>query len=987
MKLLGAGLALAGIPGCNVSRVEGILPYIEEPREVTAGVPRFYATSLELDGFATGVLVQSVAGRPTKVDGNPDHPASLGASGVLEQASVLGLYDPSRARGMREGKEPTSWEAVVKRFGGARADRGAGLRFLLLPQSSPLVGDLVGRIVARHPEARFTFHAPALSDAPWEGAEMAFGRRLSPQRDVAAARAILSLDADFLAGMPFSLRYARQFAERRRTPSPASEMNRLYVVETALSPTGSMADHRFARRPGEVARFAAAVVAELGVLRAAEGAAGAAEEVAGGVAGSLAGGVAGSVPEGVRAVLMRLRAAEGAERGLAQAIARDLAAGPGEGLVIAGDRQRPEVHALAHLANALLGSRKAAWTTESPLIQARAAQQSLSDLVGDLRAGRVETLVVIEANPSYAGPPELGLSEAIRAARESIYLGHHENETAADCRWFVPMAHSLESWGDARAWDGTLSTVQPLLQPLFGGRTAGELLAVFAGEMYPEARRLLEDAARRRYQGEGFGRWWAEVLRRGTVAGSALPRVEAELDEVGLVEALTRLAVRFETVRAARAAPTASGDSADATVETVTDEVVEVAFTPCARVHDGRFANNAWLQELPDPVTKLTWDNAALISPAMARRLGVENEQVVELSLGGRSVRAPVLVSPGHADGAVTVHLGYGRRGAEVIAEGVGFDAYPLRQGEVAAAEGMVIRRVEGERHALAITQEHWSTHGRPIALSATLEAYRKEPAFTASQKGRLPTLLPEPRRAGEQWAMTIDTSICTGCSSCVVACQAENNVHVVGKEQVRKSREMHWLRIDTYYSGAVEAPEVVHQPMLCQHCEKAPCEYVCPTNATVHSPDGLNEMVYNRCVGTRFCSNNCPYKVRRFNFFDYPERGPLNDELVRLQRNPEVTVRERGVMEKCTYCVQRIRKTGIQARVEGRDIQPGEVVTACQQACPTGAIQFGSLSHTGEKVVTWREEPRSYAVLHELGTRPRTMYLARIHNPNPEIG
>ncbi|AKT42132.1 Fe-S-cluster-containing hydrogenase [Chondromyces crocatus] len=949
LKLVGASLALAGATGCNVSRVEGILPYIEDPREVTPGIPRFYATSMELDGFATGLLVQSVHGRPTKVEGNPDHPASLGATGVLEQASVLGLYDPSRARRVRHGSGASSWEALVERFGAPRADRGAGLRFVLLPSSSPLVHDLVGRILERHPEARFAFHAPATSEAAWQGAELAFGRRLSPQRDVSLARVCLSLDADFLSSMPFSLRYARQFAERRRATGPGNEMNRLYVVETALSPTGSMADHRFARTPRGIASFAAAVVAELAQLRG------------------------DAAPRGVVDALSKLRA-EGEERSLAQAVARDLAQGPGAGLVIAGDRQLPVVHALAHLANALLGSRSAAWTTESPLIQLGAAQQSLSELAEELRGGRVETLVVIEANPSYSTPLALDFSAAIRRAPESIYLGHHENETAADCTWFVPMAHYLESWGVARAWDGTLSTVQPLLRPLFEGRTASELLAVFAGDQRPDARRLLEDAARRNHQGGGFERWWAEALRRGTVEGSAFPRIDAELDEGRLAAALTAFAEGR--------APAGS----DIGGEAASEVVAEVVFAPCARLYDGRFANNAWLQELPDPVTKLTWDNAALLSPAMAQRLGVENEHVVEVTLDGRSLRTPVLVAPGHADGAVTLHLGYGRRGAEALGVGVGVDTYALHPADASTAAGMVVRRLDGERYPLARTQKHWSTHGRPIALTSTLEAYRAHPDFTASQKGKLPTLLPVVEPRGEQWAMTIDTSICTGCSSCMVACQAENNLHVVGKEEVRKSRDMHWLRIDTYYSGAIEAPEVVHQPMLCQHCEKAPCEYVCPTNATVHSPDGLNEMVYNRCVGTRFCSNNCPYKVRRFNFFDYTERGPLNDRLVRLQRNPEVTVRERGVMEKCTYCVQRIRKAGINARIEGRTVQPGEVVTACQQACPTGAIQFGSLTHREEKVVTWREEPRSYAVLHELGTRPRTAYLARINNPNPEI-
>ncbi|HSN97602.1 MAG TPA: 4Fe-4S dicluster domain-containing protein, partial [Candidatus Nanopelagicales bacterium] len=561
----------------------------------------------------------------------------------------------------------------------------------------------------------------------------------------------------------------------------------------------------------------------------------------------------------------------------------------------------------------------------------------------------------------------------------SLYLGLYENETAADCRWFVPATHYLEAWGDARAWDGTVSTVQPLIRPLFEGRTATELLSVFAGERFPDARELLREAFRRRYQGADFDTFWAATLRRGLIEGSALPRVDAEIDEARLAGAITALAA------APRPAPW------DAAVKNPGDVVVEASFLADPCVYDGRFANNAWLQELPKPITKLTWDNAALMSPTLARRLGVESEEVVELEIAGRRLRMPALIAPGHADGAVTLHLGYGRRGTEQLALGVGFDTYQLRLGGAPFVPGLVVRRADAPRYPLALTQQHWQLHGRPIALATTLPYYREHPHFTEPLKGPLPSLLPEVKTpldnpSGEQWAMTIDTSICTGCSSCVVACQAENNIMVVGKEGVKKSREMHWLRIDSYHGGLPEVPEVVHQPMLCQHCEKAPCEYVCPVNATVHSPDGLNEMIYNRCVGTRFCSNNCPYKVRRFNFFDYPDRVPVNDGLVRLQRNPMVTVRERGVMEKCTYCVQRIRRSDMQARIEGRSIRPGEVVTACQQACPTEAIQFGSLLHRETPMVEWREQPRSYSVLHELGTRPRTMYLARINNPNPEI-
>ncbi|WP_437497207.1 TAT-variant-translocated molybdopterin oxidoreductase [Sorangium sp. So ce1099] len=951
LKLLGASMALAGVSGCNAKPAGKIVPYVSTPPEVTPGFLRYYATSLELDGFATGVLVENHEGRPTKVEGNPEHPASLGATGVHEQASVLGLYDQHRARGARRGAGPAAWQAFVEQFEGARDDRGAGLRFVLRPTGSPLVLDLIGRIQERHPGARFTFHAPARSPHAARGAELAFGAPLQAQYDFRTADVILSLDADFLASMPFSLRYARQFAERRRIGSPTGTMSRLYVVEPGLTPTGTMADHRLRRRPSEVPAIAAAIAAELLLAEGARPGAIPAEAL-----GALQ-------PLGL--LQPRVRAED---RPFIQALARDLARGAAASVVVAGERQPPSVHALAHVMNAALRSDRAAWATPGTLISAGAAEQDLAALADEIRRGGVDTLVILENNVAYTAPADLELSALLRAVRSRVYLGLYEDETAAGCDWFVPAAHELEAWGDARAYDGTISLVQPLIEPLFQGRTAAEVLTVFAGEPRRSARELLREAWRARRGGADFDAFLEEALRRGLVEGSAAPRDTTALRPDGIAAALGQLA-------AAAPAP------ADA---------IEVAFSTDANVYDGRFANNPWLLELPDPTTKLTWDNAALLSPETARALGVESEDVVDIELGGRSLSIPVLVAPGHADGTVSLKLGYGRSGAESIAAGVGFDAYRLRtSGAPFFAAGASVKKRPDEKHPLALTQRHFGLQGRPIALSAPLAVYREHPDFTKAHKGPQPSLMPEVHAPGvplAQWAMTIDLTICTGCSSCVVACQAENNVLVVGKEEVLKSREMHWLRIDTYYSGDPRDPGVVHQPMLCQHCEKAPCEYVCPVNATTHSPDGLNEMTYNRCVGTRFCSNNCPYKVRRFNWFDYTELHAYNDGLARLQRNPDVTVRERGVMEKCTYCVQRIRRAEIAARVEQRAIRPGEVVTACQQACPTRAIQFGSLDHKETEMVAWRGEPRSFEVLHDQGTRPRTIYLARIDNENPEL-
>ncbi|WP_438013516.1 TAT-variant-translocated molybdopterin oxidoreductase [Sorangium sp. So ce315] len=948
LKLLGASMALAGASGCDAKPADKIVPYVTTPPEVTPGILRYYATSLELDGFATGVLVENHEGRPTKVEGNPEHPASLGATGVYEQAMVLGLYDRHRARAARRGAVPATWEAFVEQFGGARDDRGAGLRFILRPTGSPLTLDLIGRVLERHPAARFTFYAPARPPHPARGAELAFGAPLQVQHDFRTADVILAIDADFLASMPFSVRYARQFAERRRIGSPTGTMNRLYVVEPALSPTGSMADHRLRRRPSEVPAIAAAIAAE---LLLAEGAR------------------PGGVPAGALGALAPLRERVRAEdRPFVQALARDLARGGPASVVVVGERQPPAVHAIAHLMNTALQSDRAAWATAGTLISAGGAEQDLAALADEIRRGGVDTLVILENNVAYTAPADLELAALLRAVRTRVYLGLYEDETAARCDWFVPAAHDLEAWGDARAYDGTISLIQPLIEPLFLGRTAAEVLTVFAGEPRRAARELLRDAWRARRGGADFEAFWEGALRRGLVEGTAAPRAMTALRPDGIAAALAQLA-------APAPAP------ADA---------IEIAFSVDANVYDGRFANNPWLLELPDPTTKLTWDNAALLSPGTAEALGVESEDIVDIELRGRTLSIPVLVAPGHADGTVSLALGYGRSGAESIADGVGFNAYRLRTSDAPFfAAGASVRKRPGQKHRLALTQRHWSLHGRPIALSVPLAFYREHPDFTEALKGPQPSLLPQVHAPGEplgQWAMTIDLTICTGCSSCVVACQAENNILVVGKDEVLKSREMHWLRIDTYYSGDPRDPGVVHQPMLCQHCEKAPCEYVCPVNATTHSPDGINEMTYNRCVGTRFCSNNCPYKVRRFNWFDYTELHAFNDGLVRLQRNPDVTVRERGVMEKCTYCVQRIRRAEIAARVEQREIRPGEVVTACQQACPTRAIQFGSLSHQETEMVAWRGEPRSFEVLHDQGTRPRNVYLARINNENPEL-
>ena len=926
LQLVGAGAALAGLGGCERDLPDKILPYSIRPKEVTPGVPAFYATSMVLDGFATGLVVESHEGRPTKIEGNPDHPSSLGGTGLFQQASVLQLYDPERASSVRRGTSASSWESLSAHLRAPRSDGGRGLRLLLEPSSSPLLHELLARLRARYPGLKVTFWSPCEPRACLDGARLAFGRPLQPRFDLSSADVILSLDADLLGSMPDCLRHARQWSARRHLEQPGDPLNRLYAVEPMVSDTGSVADHRLRRRLSEIGRVAAAIAVELPGLDGA-----------------------------VKSALRSLAAASSAdERRWARVVARDLVRHAGSSLVAVGPRLPAAVHALGYAMNAALGNFDRTVALAAPLLPD--GDQDLAALARELHADAVDTLLIAEANPVYAAPAELDFRGALARAPHSVYLGLYENETAQSCGWSAPSLHYLESWGDARAYDGTLSLIQPLIRPLHGGRQLEELLAVLADLSHTEPYVNLRDSLERRgVDAAGF----EAGLQRGLIGGPA--------DTV-------RASLSWRSVTADLSSLPPPGGGLE----------LQLALSPT--VHDGRFANNPWLQETPQPITKLTWDNAALLSLATATRLSLEEEDLIEITIGGRRARSAVMIVAGHADDCVTLLLGYGRSGAEALAATAGFDVYPLRTSDRPySIPGAQLKRLG--RYRLAQTQQHWSQYGRELALTTTLAAQRADPsALTRDLKGPLPSLMSGVDQVGPQWAMTIDLSVCTGCSACTLACYTENNNLVVGKREVLNRREMDWLRIDTYFEGDPHDPGVVHQPMMCQHCEKAPCEYVCPVNATVHSTDGLNEMIYNRCVGTRFCSNNCPYKVRRFNWFDWTERVDANRGLVQLQKNPDVTVRERGVMEKCSYCVQRIREADIRASIERREIRPGEVVTACQQACPTRAIQFGSLSHEDSEMVRWRKQERSYAVLHDQNTSPRTMYLARVNNPNPEL-
>lgn len=932
LKLMGASLALAGLTGCVSQPPETILPFVEAPEQLVPGKPLFFATAMQMGGMATGLLVENHMGRPTKVEGNPNHPASLGATDPFSQASILSLYDPDRAKAvMRQSTRISSWDAFAQAFtaelGQLQANGGAGLRILTETITSPTLASQMAGVLELYPNARWHQYEPVSRDTARQGALAAFGEDVQVRYNVEEARVILAIDDDFLASGPGYLQYARRFVERRREGLAATEVNRLYVVESMPSPTGTLADHRLALRAGQMEAFARAVARELGVGVDAPGEApaGQAEWIA--------------------------------------AVARDLQNNRGACLVTAGAQQPAAVHALVHAMNETLGNAGNTVIYTAPVVADPGDQTgSLAELAADMLAGNVQTVVIMGVNPVYSAPGDLNFATALLNVPNRIYWGLYEDETAWLSTWFIPAAHYLESWSDARAFDGTVSIVQPLIRPLCAGCvTAHELVDLIAGQGGRTAYQIVRGFWETQDLGGNFEEVWQAALHEGLIFGTSLPAVEVSLQPNFLANL-----------------PPAAEAGAE----------LELVFRPDPSVWDGRFANNGWLQELPKPMTKLTWDNAAMMSLATAERLGVTNSDVVELRYRDRVVEAPVLIVPGHANESVTVYLGYGRQRVGSVGEGLGFSAYALRTSDAPWFGGGLEVRPTGRRYPLAMTQDHFSMEGRHLVRAAPLAQFREDPEF-AQHLGHDPgegkySLYPEYVYDSYAWGMAVDVGACTGCNACVVACQAENNIPVVGKEGVLRAREMHWLRIDTYYAGDdVDSPRIYNQPMMCQHCEKAPCEVVCPVSATVHSSEGLNEMVYNRCVGTRYCSNNCPYKVRRFNFFEY---GNKDIPVLQLMHNPDVTVRSRGVMEKCTYCVQRINAARIEAKKENRAIRDGEVVTACQAACPTQAIIFGDINDPDSQVSRFKANPLNYGVLAELNTRPRTSYLAIVKNPNPEI-
>jgi MoCo/4Fe-4S cofactor protein with predicted Tat translocation signal len=946
MKLMGASMALAGLAGCTKQPDEPIYPYVKAPEDLILGKPNYFATAHPFVTGAVPLLVKSDQFRPIKVDGNPEHPYNHGSSDPFTQGTLLDLYDPDRSQHVTYRGESREWAEFAQelRLKAAASKDGTGIYFLSATITSPTLARQWKAVQAAYPKATLVQYDPAIA-----GTWLEFTPGI--QFDLTAADVIVSLDADFLSGAsyPGFHKLVGDYAARRKDPE---KLNRLYAIESTPTTTGLKAEHRLGLRASEVPAFAAALASAVGVA-----------------------GVSDSA-----------YAWTDAQKKFLAALAKDLRANAGKSVVIPGLYQDASVYVLALAINNALGNvGKTVLVAAEPVnpYPAKSQIMDLKALVADLNAGKVDWLVILNSNPIYSAPADLEFAAAFDKAKIVAHLGAHLNETGQIAHWHIPAAHYLESWSDARAYDGTVSVVQPLIDPLYGGKTAHDVLQTLLDEPELSAYEAVRATAKSTIKGD-FEPGWRKSLHQGWIDGTAFDKA-----------AKTNVAVAFHGGQV----PTPTSKDA-----------IEIIFRPDPNIYDGRWSNVGWLQELPKPVTNLSWDNAALVSGATLTKLGLEEDNIVEITVAGRKVKAPVIVVPGHPDNSVTVHLGYGREFGGRVGSGAGFNAYLIRTADAPFYVTGSIAKLEGI-WGLAITKSHFQDHrgtrfGQPeghnnnsleadeainergIIRYATLDEFKANPGFANEGEGHEKTdmgnsLFPNWTYKDNAWGMSIDMNSCTGCNACIVSCYAENNIAVVGKQQVRIGRNMQWLRIDTYFEGDLSAPRAHFQPMACQHCENAPCEQVCPVGATVHTPEGLNTMVYNRCVGTRYCSNNCPYKVRRFNFLLFSD---YETESLKLSRNPDVSVRTRGVMEKCSYCVQRISAAKIEADKDNRAIADGEIQTACQQACPASAITFGNINDKKSRVAKLHADERSYQVLADLNTRPRTKYVAAVLNLNQEL-
>jgi MoCo/4Fe-4S cofactor protein with predicted Tat translocation signal len=926
LQLMAASMALGGLSGCGPEpNPRQLLPYVEQPNNVVPGKDRYYATALSQSGYATGVLVTHQMARPIKVEGNPDHPASLGAASAIMQASILTLYDPRRAQTIVGSGQITTWEnfvaALYRRRSELLTKNGEGFRILTGAVTSPLLATQFDSLQKQFPGMRWHQWEPLARDNELAAAQTSFGRPLERIFDLSKADRIFGIGSDLISSAPGWLRYARQFAAARRPAETGGTMSRVYAIESTPTLLGAKADHRLPMRPDEIGRAVHYL------------------------AGALAAG-----PQ-------EWAAQDGLPTGWLKAAADDLKESKGRALVHVGREQPADLHVLADAINGALGAFGSTVKAIEPVeVNGGPKRQSIAELTNDMRSGKVDTLLILGANPVYDAPADLDFAAALKRVPFSASLALYDDETALACTWRVPLTHDYEMWGDARAFDGTITIQQPQARPLYGGHSPQQVLAILLGAPtvgdYKLSREYWQKRAQQDENGD-FESFWHDALCTGVVPDTAASSIDVAVAS-GIAGKLGKPPERSSSLQA--------------------------LFRPDEGNWDGRHADNPWLLEMARPFTRLTWDNAALIAPGTAKQHDLKTDDMVEITIGGTALRAPVFVLPGQAADCVTLPLGWGRK-AGGLGTGAGFDAYRVRTMDNPWLAGIASMSKTGESYRLATTQGQDRVLGRDLVRDGTLQQFNDDPQ-SLKKPSRDESLYPAYEYPDRAWAMAVDLNSCIGCQACTIACQAENNVPIVGKSEVLQQRVMHWLRIDRYYSGSPDNPDLAFEPMPCMHCENAPCEVVCPVHATVHDHEGLNLMVYNRCVGTRFCSNNCPYKVRRFNFYAFAYKNERPD----ASWNPEVTVRGRGVMEKCTYCIQRIRRTQIEAAKEDRPIRDGEIVTACQQSCPTQAIVFGDKNNRDSAVAKRKDTPLDYVLLDELNTRPRTSYSALIRNRNPAM-
>lgn len=969
LRVMGASIALAGFAACR-RPVQKILPYTNMPEDVVPGEPLHYASAMPFQDVLAGIIVENNEGRPTKIEGNELHPASNGNTSIFGQAEILQMYDPDRSRYVRKDGERSSVRAFAKFCSDHFSNADQNIAFISEANSSPTYHRLKDQVMNKFSTTQWVTYEPFGEDNALEGTNIAFGQRLRTANKFDEANVIVSFDDDFLnpAADKNSLENTKQFAEGRHIESPEDGMNRFYAIESTHTLTGSNADNRLRIKSSDIAHFIYALAAEL--------------------SNSVSG-------------LSSFRDVQNkfSDHEWIPVLAEELLENRGDAILTVGREHSPELHATIAAMNAALGNAgQTVEYLEVPYLDDQNNRDAFAGLVDDLNSGDIDTVVLVGTNPAFTAPANLNFADALSNAAQVIHLSDFYDETSKLANWHINRAHFLEAWSDGYSYRGTRSVIQPQIEPLYSGISAIEFLSIILNGEQTKGYDLVQETWRN-YFTTNFQNRWEQTLHDGLAAEKTFATETVQISSQFSARARNFIA------------------------NTPSAEGTELVIRPDSTIFDGRYANNGWLQELPKPMTKITWDNVALMSKKTADELGVEQAslgksdvEMIAITVNGRTVEMPAWIQPGHADDSITVTVGYGRDLIGRVANKAGFDTYPLRTTENMLFANNISLEMTGDLYEVACTQDHHSMEGRSLLRHATLQEYRENPDFStyASAYGaKMPGLAYADEHGGHdapltifdaitkedypdyepQWGMAIDLNACTGCGVCTIACTAENNIPVVGKREVSRGREMHWIRTDRYYDGDVNNAKALHQPVPCMHCELAPCEQVCPVSATTHSEDGINQMTYNRCIGTRYCANNCPYKVRRFNFFNYAEEfltGGDDPEIIQMAMNPNVTIRFRGVMEKCTYCYQRLNRAKIERDIEtdGRTMKPkdGAVETACQQACPADAIYFGDLTDPDNEIVQIKQNNRNYLMLEELNTRPRTSYLSKISNPNPKL-